>query len=73
MRHAFIMDPLEGVKPHKDTTYFLMLAAHDRGHEVFYVDPATLSLRHDEVYATVVKVKGAMDRTSGCGGRARDL
>ena len=53
MRHAFIMDPLEGVKPRKDTTYFLMLAAHERGHEVFYVDPATLSLRHDEVYATV--------------------
>jgi len=57
MRHAFIMDPLEGVKPHKDTTYFLMLAACERGHEVFFVDPATLSLRHSEVYATVVKVK----------------
>ena len=25
------MDPLDGVKPHKDTTYFLMLAAHERG------------------------------------------
>ena len=51
------MDPLEGVKPHKDTTYFLMLAACERGHEVFFVDPATLSLRHSEVHATVVKVK----------------
>ena len=57
MKHAFIMDPLEGVKPHKDTTYFLMLAACERGHEVFFVDPATLSLRHSEVHATVVKVK----------------
>jgi len=61
MRHAFIMDPLDGVKPYKDTTYFLMLAAHERGHEVFYVDPATLSLRHDEVYATVVKVEVSAD------------
>ena len=55
------MDPLEGVKPHKDTTYFLMLAAYERGHEVFYVDPATISLRHDEVYATVVKAKVSAD------------
>tara|TARA_Y100001960_G_scaffold331463_1_gene428553 strand:+ start:489 stop:1397 length:909 start_codon:yes stop_codon:yes gene_type:complete len=51
------MDPLEGVKPHKDTTYFLMLAAYERGYEVFFVDPATLSLRHSDVYAAVVKVK----------------
>ena len=55
------MDPLDGVKPHKDTTYFLMLAAHERGHEVFYVDPTTLSLRHDEVYATVVKAEVSAD------------
>ena len=55
------MDPLDGVKPYKDTTYFLMLAAHERGHEVFYVDPATLSLRHDEVYATVVKAEVSAD------------
>jgi len=56
------MDPLEGVKPHKDTTYFLMLAACERGHEVFFVDPATLSLRHSEVHATVVKVKVSRDQ-----------
>lgn len=61
MKHAFIMDPLDGVKSHKDTTYFLMLAAHERGHEVFYVDPATLSLHHDEVYATVVKAEVSAD------------
>lgn len=45
------MDPLEWVKPHKDTTYFLMLAAQQRGHEVFYVDPKTLALDHDRVAA----------------------
>ena len=49
MRHAFVMDPLERVKPHKDTTYFLMLAARERGHDVFYVDPSALHLRHDQV------------------------
>ncbi|MGE4659252.1 MAG: glutathione synthase [Arenicellales bacterium] len=61
MRHAFIMDPLERVKPHKDTTYFLMLAACERGHETFYIDPTTLSLHHNEVYASAVKVKVSKD------------
>ena len=56
MRHAFVMDPLEGVKPHKDTTYLLMLAARERGHDVFYIDPSTLHLRHDETWASVTKV-----------------
>ncbi len=36
MKVAFLMDPLESVKAYKDTTYFLMLAAHERNHEVFY-------------------------------------
>lgn len=38
MKIAFVMDPLEKVKAEKDTTYFIMLAAHQRGHEVYYFD-----------------------------------
>lgn len=38
MKIAFIMDPLHKVKPHKDTSYFLMLASTERGHQVFYLD-----------------------------------
>ena len=56
MKHLFIMDPLERVKAHKDTTYFLMLAAHERGHEVYYADPGALFLRHDQVCASVSAV-----------------
>jgi len=32
------MDPLEGVNAKKDTSYFLMLAARELGHEVFYLN-----------------------------------
>ncbi len=53
MRHAFIMDPLETVKPHKDTTYFLMLAAAERGHEVCACQQSDLFLQHDQLYAKV--------------------
>ena len=53
MKFAFIMDPLEGVKPWKDTSYFLMLAACQRGHQVAYLDQRYLSLVHDQLYARV--------------------
>lgn len=56
MKHAFIMDPLESVKPVKDTTYFLMLSCRQRGHEVCHVDQRSLSLVHNELWARVTWV-----------------
>ncbi len=53
MKHAFIMNPLEGVKPWKDTSYFLMLAAVQRSHEVAYLDQRDLYLEHDQLLARV--------------------
>lgn len=49
MRHVFIMDPLESVKPWKDTTYFLMLAAAERGHRIYAMSQMELTLRHDRL------------------------
>ncbi len=56
MRHVFIMDPLEGVKPWKDTTYYLMLAAAQRGHEVYATSQGGLSLRHEQPVAELMRV-----------------
>ncbi len=53
MKHAFIMSPLSAVKPWKDTTYFLMLACAQRGHQVCFIPPSALWLAHDQVHATV--------------------
>jgi len=53
MRFAFIMDPLAGIKPHKDTSWFLMLAACQRGHEIFHLDPSDLSLLDAQLLARV--------------------
>ena len=44
------MDPLESVKPWKDTTYFLMLGAAQRGHEVYAMAQTGLSLRQDALF-----------------------
>ncbi len=64
MKHAFIMDPLESVKPWKDTSYFLMLACIERGHQVCHLDQQQLWLDHDDLKATVtwVDVHDKMDQ-----------
>ena len=57
MKIAFLMDPLESVKAYKDTTYFLMLAAYERGNEVFYFNQATMQAGIHGVRAIVSKLK----------------
>lgn len=56
MRMAFIMDPLAGVNANKDTTYYLMLAARELGHEVFYLNHHDLQVRDSELSAVVSAV-----------------
>ena len=53
MKHVFVMDPIGSVKSWKDTTYFLMKACRERGHQVAYTDPGWLGLKHDQPYARV--------------------
>ncbi len=56
MKIAFIMDPLEKVKPEKDTTYYIMLAARQRGHQVFYLDQSDLYVLDRCVYGNLWQV-----------------
>ena len=56
MKIAFIMDPLEKVNPAKDTTYYIMLAARQRGHEVFYLDQKDIYIDNSNVRARVASV-----------------
>ena len=50
------MDPLERVKAYKDTSYFLMLAACERGHQVYYLDAGDLYVKNSSVIATAQRV-----------------
>ncbi len=50
------MDPLETVVFEKDTTFMLMLGAHRKGHETYYVAKDGLSLIDGKVYFNVTKV-----------------
>ncbi len=46
MRMLFVMDPIHGVDIHHDSTFAIMLEAHNRGHEVSYCLPTDLRLEH---------------------------
>lgn len=56
MKFLFLMDPLENVIFEKDTTFMLMLGAHARGHEVYYLPKDAISLVEGKVYFHVIKV-----------------
>ena len=56
MKIAFIMDPLEQVKAYKDTTYYIMLAAQQLGHRVYYLDQRALHVEAGRVWAAVTPV-----------------
>ncbi len=43
-RAAFIMDPIESIKPYKDTTLAMMLEAQRRGLQVWYLPPESLHM-----------------------------
>ena len=45
LRIAIVMDPISHIKPAKDSTLAMMLAAQKRGHHLFYIQQADLWLR----------------------------
>ena len=49
---GFVMDPLDGVILDEDTSFAFMLAAQERGHEVYFIRPEDLYARGDEAWAS---------------------
>jgi glutathione synthase len=58
-----VMDPLEGIILDEDTTFAFMLAAQERGHEIFYIRPEDLYARGDETWSRIHPV--TVRRTEG--------
>lgn len=49
MRLAVILDPLASLKTYKDSTYAIMLAAQQRGHDIFVIQQEDLYARDGQV------------------------
>lgn len=63
MKTLVIMDPIEGIKPYKDTSFAMMLAAQARGHELYYCTAQALSFSDGRANATVFPVR-VFDQTN---------
>lgn len=50
-RVGIVMDPIEGIKPHKDSSFAMLLEAQHRGHELVYMQPEDLYLKNGQAYA----------------------
>ncbi len=53
MRLVYVMDPVLGILPDKDTTYAFQRAAAARGHENLHALPRDVFVREGDAYATV--------------------
>ena len=56
MNIIFLMDPLEGIIPDKDTSYILMLEAESRGFNVYYCDKYGIARFEEKLRFHVNKV-----------------
>lgn len=56
MKFLFLMDPLEMIIFEKDTTFMMMLGAHTRGHEIYFLPKDGISLCEGKIFFHVLKV-----------------
>lgn len=64
LRLAFIVDPLDKLKPVKDSSVAMMREAARRGHEIWTVQRAAITLHGNEVSAAAVRIQPQRDNAS---------
>ena len=57
MNIVFLMDPLERIDIHKDSTYVIMREAQERGHAIFHLLPHNLYVENGRVMGKVCSVR----------------
>ncbi len=56
-RVGIVMDPIEAIKPHKDSSFAMLLEAQRRGHELVYMQPEDLYLKNGKPHAITNQLK----------------
>ncbi|MDX1796577.1 MAG: glutathione synthase [Hydrogenovibrio sp.] len=54
---GIVMDPIDRIKPYKDSSFAMLLEAQRRGHELFYMQPEDIYLRNGQAHATTTELK----------------
>ena len=63
MKIAIILDPLDGIKTYKDTTYAMMVEAAGRGHELHMLMQDGVMWKHGRVIGESCRLE--LDRRQG--------
>lgn len=62
LRLLFVMDPIAGILPDKDTTFVFLLESLRRGHATYYCEIRDLYLHRETPYARARRVEVSRDR-----------
>lgn len=54
---GIVMDPIQHIKPHKDSSFAMLLEAQRRGHKLFYMQPEDLYLKNGQPFSQVSELK----------------
>lgn len=54
---GIVMDPIENIKPHKDSSFAMLLEAQRRGHNLFYMQPEDLFLKNGQAWSVASELK----------------
>jgi glutathione synthase len=57
LKLGIVMDPIESIKPYKDSTLAMMLAAQKKGWPLFYMQPQDLYLRDNHIYSRIQRIR----------------
>lgn len=61
---GIVMDPIEHIKPYKDSSFAMLLEAQRRGYELFYMQPQDIYLQNAQPFAITSELK-VWDRNDG--------
>lgn len=61
---GIVMDPIEKIKPYKDSSFAMLLEAQRRGYELYYMQPEDLYLLNTQPLAITTQLK-VWDRNDG--------
>jgi glutathione synthase len=54
---GIVMDPIDGIKPYKDSSFAMLLEAQRRGYALFYMEPQDIYLKNGKPFATTSELK----------------
>jgi glutathione synthase len=57
VKTGVVMDPIAGIKIHKDSTFAMLLEAQRRGHSVYYMEPSDLWVSEGRAWASMRTVQ----------------